>query len=66
MQYDLYCGDNHIGGISAIGRAAQRWVVGHVFQYPHLGAKREFVVEQLIPEGGRIRANVLIIEAEDK
>ena len=65
MQIDLYLNNEHIGGISAIGPAAQRWVVGYTFPYPHIGAKREFVVEEPIPEGGRIRANVLIVETEE-
>ena len=64
MQYDLYLNDTHVGGISAIGLAEQAWVVGHRFRYPHLGAKEEFIVAELIREGGRFRANVLIVETE--
>ena len=63
MQYDLYLNDTHVGGISAIGLAEQAWVVGHRFRYPHLGAKEEFIVEELIREGGQFRANVLIVES---
>jgi hypothetical protein len=63
MQYDLYLNDEHIGGISAFGLAAQAWVVGYTFRYPHLGTKREFVVDdEVIPECGRIRANVAVIQ----
>ena len=40
------------------------WVVGHRFRYPHLGSKEEFIVEELIREGGRVRANVLIVETD--
>jgi len=64
MQYDLYMNDVHIGGVSAIGLAQQAWVVGYRFPYPHLGAKEEFIVQELIREGGRFRANVLIVQTE--
>ena len=66
MQYDLYLNDTHVGGISAIGLAEQAWVVGHRFRYPHLGAKEEFIVSELIREGGRFRANVLIVETNEE
>lgn len=64
MQFDLYLEGEHIGGISAIGLAEQAWVVGYRFRYPHLGAKEQFIVEELIREGGRFRANVLIVETD--
>ena len=39
-------------------------MVGHPFRYPHLGVKEEFIVADLVREGGRFRANVLIVENE--
>ena len=51
--------------LSEFGLAEQAWVVGHRFRYPHLGAKEEFIVAELIREGGRFRANVLIVETEE-
>lgn len=59
MQYDLYLDGEHMGGISAIGANEQAWVVGHTFSYPYLGKKRDFVVERLTPEGGRIRVDLV-------
>lgn len=59
MQYDLYLDGEHMGGISAIGANEQAWVVGHTFSYPYLGKKRDFVVERLAPEGGRIRVDLV-------
>ena len=58
MQYDLYLDGELIGGISAIGAAAQAWIVGYKFFYPYNGAKRQFIVERLTPEGGRVRAKL--------
>ena len=58
----LYLNDTHVGGISAIGLAEQAWVVGYRLRYPHIGAKEEFIVEELIRKGGRIRANVAVIQ----
>ena len=58
MQYDLYLGGDHIGGISAIGGAAKAWV-GHTVSYPYQGKKRDFVIELLTPEGGRIRVDLV-------
>ena len=59
MQYDLYLDGEHVGGISAIGANKQAWVVGHTFSYPYQGKKREFVVERLTLEGGRVRVNLV-------
>ena len=59
MQYDLYLDGEHMGGISAIGAAENAWVVGHTFSYPHQGKKRDFIVQRLTPEGGRIRADLV-------
>ena len=58
MQYDLYLDDKHLGGISAIGAAEKTWVIGHTFSYPYQGKKRDFVVERLTPESGRIRVDL--------
>ena len=60
MQYDLYFEGKQIGGISAIGAAIDAWVVGHAFAYPYMGEKRVFVVEKLTPEGGRVRADLVV------
>ncbi len=59
MQYDLYLDDQHVGGISAIGAVEQLWVVGYTFSFPYQGKKREFVVERLTPEGGRVRVDLV-------
>ncbi len=59
MQYDLYLDDEHMGGISAIGAAEGLWVEGYTFSYPYQGKKREFVVERLTPEGGRVRVDLV-------
>ena len=64
MHVDIFLNNKRVGGISAIGLAEQAWVVGYRFRYPHLGAKEEFIVAELVREGGRFRANVLIVEAE--
>ena len=58
MQYDLYLDGEHIGGISAIKAAAQAWAVGYKFVYPFKGA-REFVVDRLTPEGGRMQVDLI-------
>ena len=58
VQYDLYLDHEHIGGISAIGDAMTAWAVGHRFLYPYQGEKREFIVDQLTPENGRMRADL--------
>ena len=62
VQYDLYLDDEHIGGISVIGEAKNVWWVGHKFSYPWKGSKPEFVLERLTPEGGRVRADLFILE----
>ena len=59
MQYDLYLDDKHMGGISAIGAVEQLWVVGYTFSFPYQGKKRDFVVELLTPEGGRIQVDLV-------
>ena len=59
MQYDLYLDGEHMGGISAIGANKQAWVIGRTFSYLYQGKKREFVVDRLTPEGGRIRVDLV-------
>ena len=55
MQYDLFLAESHIGGISAIGAAAQLWVEGYQFSYPYKGQKREFLVKSLTSVGTRTK-----------
>ena len=64
MQIDIYLNNEHVGGISAIGLAEQVWEVGYTFPYPHLGARQVFMVEELIPVGERLRANVVVVKGK--
>ena len=65
MQYDLYLSETYIGGISAIGDVALRWVEGYQLSYPYQGKIRDFMVKTLTPAGTTIKVDVELLPGEN-
>ena len=64
MQDDLFLSESHVGGTSAIGDAALRWVEGYQFSFIYRGEIREFMVKTITPAGTTIKLDVGLLSEE--